>query len=134
MPLQLSTNVSAGQGDRQFQSPRSGLCLCNCGQRHSFLFLRQFQSPRSGLCLCKVLIGGMVQTVVIFQSPRSGLCLCNSWLFNANISCASISVPSFGAMPLQLKQVFSITKKMRKFQSPRSGLCLCNDVPMPLQV
>ena len=60
-----------------------------------------FQSPRSGLCLCNKMVTKHGILCGKFQSPRSGLCLCNDKRDSLGGYKCEISVPSFGAMPLQ---------------------------------
>ena len=102
----------------------------------------------------------IVDTLAIFfQSPQSGQCLCNihairstaaSWtsfspLNRGNASAITprameacdrhLSVPSIGAMPLQLTTCAKHLPDTASFQSPQSGQCLCNtvhrDAPYP---
>ena len=131
MPLQHTVPVEEAAGVVDFQSPQSGLCLCSVRltsksslhlilsvpsvgamplQRLMFARRRiaraNFQSPQSGLCLCSsAVIIPSIALSLLFQSPQSGLCLCSISLGLARQNGTVLSVPSVGAMPLQLYSV-----------------------------
>ena len=109
-----------------FQSPRSGQCLCNAELKRLEEPNKDFQSPRSGQCLCNPLHGSFHGCICF---PFSPLVRGNASAISNSAACPSygesLSVPSFGAMPLQ--SATPIVKMLLKiFQSPRSGQCLCN--------
>jgi len=87
----------------------------------------KFQSPQSGLCLCNRSPSGQFAAYPTFQSPQSGLCLCNrrgtSRFLPIRRHFSPLSRGYASAMP---PSSLVLKRESRKFQSPQSGLCLCN--------
>ena len=129
MPLQFVACSTIWRRKPAFQSPRSGLCLCNLKLLYGCCFYSEFQSPRSGLCLCNITSAYVLVIASYISVPSFGAMPLQFSPTRHHVPAKTrISVPSFGTMPLQWCLQWFCDTWYHAFQSPRSGLCLCNVV------
>ncbi len=147
-------NVMRGSLEPLFQSPQSGLCLCNSVNNTSSNITIRYFSPLSrgyasaiAWCVSRVrdnthyfspLSRGYASAMsdacyIVWNNPNfsplsRGYASAMRPTQKDNVCYTTISVPSVGAMPLQSNCAIVRSYRSCKFQSPQSGLCLCNSV------